>query len=91
MPNNRIYKIRQGGQPIDGYGPYRKDEVLVQDLETLLKSQRQGERLVVHVYRIRVLSSGFDRKYLGQMSSEDVVAAGAAENPKIRQTFGDGR
>lgn len=85
MPDNRLYRVHVGGQPIEGLGPYENENSLLDALVEINQSAHLGSsELVVHVYKTDATPLGIGRKYLGSINGQTVLMMGEVDEERVR-------
>jgi hypothetical protein len=87
VPDNRLYKLRHQGEPVEGVGPYEEEDRLIDALVELSRTDRfvWGE-LVVHVYETDATPLGIGRKYLGAIDGRTVLMMGEVDEERVQQS-----
>lgn len=85
MSDDRRYKVRFDGQPLEGYGPYESEGALVEGLREIRRSSSIGHgRGVVHVYEDADTPLGVGRTYVGWIDAESVLMTGEVADERLR-------
>lgn len=70
MSDHRLYKLHAKGEPVDGYGPYKDEDRVIDALEEINENtDLSWGDLVVHVYETDTTPLGIGRKYLGSIEA----------------------
>jgi hypothetical protein len=87
VSDNRLYKLHKDGEPVEGLGPYKKEENLVDALVDLNRdAQLEWDELTVHVYETDATSLGIGRKYLGSIDGGAVLMMGEVDEDRVRHS-----
>jgi hypothetical protein len=85
VPDNRLYKIHQNGESVEGVGPFEVEEDLIDALVELNRSsQLAWGEVVVHVYETDATPLGIGRKYLGAIDAGTVLMMGEVDEERVR-------
>ena len=87
MPDNRLYKLQQNGESVEGIGPFEAEEALIDALVELNRtSQLAWGEVVVHVYETDATPLGIGRKYLGTIDAGTVLMMGEVDEERVRDS-----
>lgn len=85
MPDNRLYKLHRNGEPVDDFGPYEDEEVLIDALIEMNRGPEiDGGELTVHVYETDATPLGIGRRYLGAIDGGTVLMMGEVDEERVR-------
>lgn len=87
MSTNRLYRLHVDGEPVDGVGPFKREDSLIEALLDLNRN-RQFElpTLTVHVYKTDATPLGIGRKYLGAIDGSTVLMLGEVDEDRVRSS-----
>ena len=84
VPDNRLYRLHVNGEPVDGYGPYEDEEVLIDALVDINRSTHlEWGDLLVHVYETDATPLGIGRKYLGSIDGSTILMMGEVDEDRV--------
>jgi hypothetical protein len=87
VPDNRLYKLRREGEPVEGRGPYETEDRLIDALVELSRAdQFEWGELVVHVYETDATPLGIGRKYLGAIDGGTVLLMGEVDEERVQRS-----
>jgi len=87
VPDNRLYKIHSGGEPVAEFGPYEDEDDLVDALVEINRaSQFEWDELTVHVYETDATPLGIGRKYLGSIEGGAVLMMGEVDEDRLQRS-----
>ncbi len=85
VAENRLYRVHQGGSPIEGVGPFEEEDALIDALIQINQSTHLEEgNLLVHVYETDATPLGIGRKYLGSIDGGTVLMMGEVDEERVR-------
>jgi hypothetical protein len=87
VPDNRLYKLHKEGEPVEGVGPYKDEDNLVDALVELSRAPRvEWDELTVHVYETDATPLGIGRKYLGSIDGGAILMMGEVDEGRLRRS-----
>lgn len=87
MSTNRLYRVHVDGEPVEGVGPFKQEDPLIEALLDLNRNrQLELTTLTVHVYQTDATPLGIGRKYLGSIEGSTVLMLGEVDEERVRSS-----